>query len=446
MKYTGKVMPQQYIISFLLNSMADGQNQGLERYVFYGNLESAPTYSKIVIIKSNFFDDDIYGTIKTIPKIPFELLPQTDIPFLFGQSRLDKDEQGRFILYADIIASAYFMLSRYEEIIKPDCRDRYGRFLAKDSIVFEQGCGFRPLVDEWGLYLRNLLRNTGIILQEEKKEFKRIYLTHDIDRPFFFSFKSSIKQFIKNLIHYGNYIENPLSAYFRNDKDPYFTFPWIVNQDNQVKKIYGENIVKDIYFIITARFSKEDKYYPINSRKYKKLLKILKNNNADFGLHVSHEGGCNPKNIDKEIKLLPRWVDKENLLSRHHFLRWMEPEHINQMESAGIKEDFTLGYADSVGFRVGTCKPYYFINPVEQTVKNIIIHPLEIMERSLQESQYMSLNEDEAFNISKKIIEQVKKYNGELVILFHNSSFTDDLYFRSLYKRLLELINDNKAI
>ena len=143
---------------------------------------------------------------------------------------------------------------------------------------------------------------------------------------------------------------------------------------------------------------------------------------------------------------MPRWVDKENLLSRHHFLRWMEPEHINQMESAGIKEDFTLGYADSVGFRVGTCKPYYFINPVEQTVKNIIIHPLEIMERSLQESQYMSLNEDEAFNISKKIIEQVKKYNGELVILFHNSSFTDDLYFRSLYKRLLELINDNKAI
>lgn len=446
MRYVENIKPEQYIISFLLNSASGNFSNETEKVVFYGDLKCAPVESKVVIVKSNFFDDGNYGTVNTNPKTPFGLLPKSDIPFLFGESRLEQDLQKRYILYADLVASAFFMLSRYEEILKPDCRDKYGRFLAKDSEVFKQGYGFRPLVDEWGLYLRNLLRQTGVKLPEEKSGFRRIYLTHDIDRPFFFNFKSAVKQFIKNIMHYGNYIASPLTAYFTNDKDPYYSFPWIIEQDSKVRNLYGENIVKVVYFIISARFSNEDKYYSIKARKYKKLLTLLIKNNSLFGLHVSHEGGCNPEMINEEIYRLPQCVDKENLLSRHHFLRWINPCHINQMEKAGIKEDFTLGYADSVGFRVGTCRPYFFINPFDKKVKNVVIHPMEIMERSLQEKQYMSLNEGEAYDVSKKIINQVKQFNGDLVILFHNSSFTDDLYFRSLYKKLLEFINDNKTV
>ena len=199
---------QEYIIKLLISDEVICQS------VWYGSLKTVPDNCSIVIVSSVFFDDGVYGTPRTLPKTPFPLLPNTDIPFLFGEPRLEKTTDGKIILYADLVASAYFLLSRYEEIIKPECRDLHGRFLAKDSIVFQQGYGMRPLVDEWGKYLRSLLRECGVDVPEEKKGFKKIYLTHDVDTPFFFWRKDQvIKQWVKNIIHYGTKVPNPLRMY-----------------------------------------------------------------------------------------------------------------------------------------------------------------------------------------------------------------------------------------
>ena len=122
------------------------------QFFFYGNRDSAPKEAKVIIAPFNFFDDGIYGTGATLQKIPFSLLPDTDIPFLFGSPRLDYTEDRCIILCADFVASAYFMLSRYEDIIKPDCRDQYGRFWAKDSVIFQQDYGLRPLMAEGALF------------------------------------------------------------------------------------------------------------------------------------------------------------------------------------------------------------------------------------------------------------------------------------------------------
>ena len=147
---------QWYILSFLL------KDEYLCSHVFYGSTSLAPSSAKLVIVQSAFFDEGVYGTSATLPETPFAKLPDTDIPFLFDEPHIERTLDGRIILYADLVASAYFMLSRYEEIIKPDCRDQYGRFRAKDSVIFQHGYGMRPLVDEWGRYLRGLLREAGV--------------------------------------------------------------------------------------------------------------------------------------------------------------------------------------------------------------------------------------------------------------------------------------------
>lgn len=429
----------QYIISFFLGDVAEEFKQ----YVYYGNIDSAPASVKIIIIQSDFFDEGVYGTSKTLPKVPLSYLPDSNIPFLFGESKIDCLPDGKLIIYADLIASAYFMLSRYEEIIKPDCRDQYGRFLSKDSVIFQQGYGMRPLVDEWGRYLRNLLRKTNVDFPNENNGFSKIFLTHDIDRPFLIpTFKNSIRHVAKKVLRKETFIKNPLMAYFSNTGDPFYTFPWLVVQDNIVKQKYKKDIVEDIYFIISAKSTNTNKYYPINNRKYKKLLSFLSDNNSSFGLHISHEGGIIPENITSEIALLPKCVNREKLFSRHHYLRWREPEHIEQLEAAGIKEDFSLGYADSVGFRVGTCRPYRFINPKTKQLSNILIHPLEIMECSLFAKQYMNLNYEDAEKIAIDIIEEIKNHNGECVLLFHNSSFFEDNRYEKLYTSLLNVLKN----
>ena len=430
---------KDYIISFLLDDITNN----LTQLVFYGEKVFAPENAKIVIVPSSFFDNGIYGTRATLPRTPFRMLPNTDIPFLFGEPRLEYTSDGKLILYADLVASAYFMLSRYEEIIKPECRDQLGRFLAKDSVVFQQGYGMRPLVDEWGRYLRGLLRQAGVSVPEEKHGFKKIYLTHDIDRPFFLRTPVNLAgQILRNLQKKGIQIHNPLKAYLTGKNDPYNTFSWIIEQDNRLIKKLGSDIVQVIYFIISGKSNKNNKYHSVKTLKYKKMLSLLVMNKAKLGLHVSHEGGINPLLISEEIKRLPSCVDCNDLYSRNHYLRWREPEQIEQIENAGIKHDFTLGYADCIGFRVGTCHPYRFINPKTKTLADVIIHPMQIMEGTLDEKQYMGLSEDRAFDECKKLISEVYKHNGEFVLLFHNSSFIPESYHVSLYKRILNFCSE----
>jgi hypothetical protein len=110
------------------------------------------------------------------------------------------------------------------------------------------------------------------------------------------------------------------------------------------------------------------------------------------------------------------------------------------MEQAGITDDFTLSYADTVGFRVGTCRPYRFINPQTKELTNVIIHPLEIMECTLDRENYMHLDYEDALCKCKEIINQVHKHNGELVLLWHNTEFLGKNYQERLYKTILEYI------
>lgn len=423
-----------YVIEFLV-----GKN--FARYVSYGSELSAE--AKISIIRSSFFDEGVYGTAETLPKTPFAFLPETDIPFLFGSPKVERTDGGHFVLHADLVASAFFMLSRYEETIKPECRDMYGRFLAKDAVVFQQGYGMRPLVDEWGRYLRNLLRQSGIDVPAEKKGFSKIWLTHDVDVPFMIpDFKTCIFETARTVLHRKNCLRNPIGIYLSEKKDPLYTFPWLIKQDGKLKEKLGGELVESVYFLIAGKSTKKNKYCSVKSKKYIRLLKLLKKNNSTLGLHVSHEGGENPSVIKDEIERLPSCVDRSNLFSRHHYLKWCEPEHIDEMQAAGIKHDFTLEYADCVGFRTGTCRPYRFINPKNLKITSVAIHSMQIMECSLQAKQYMGFSLDEAKNIVASILNYAYDFCGEVNILFHNTSFFGDEYYVKLYEYILEFLSE----
>jgi len=129
-------------------------------------------------------------------------------------------------------------------------------------------------------------------------------------------------------------------------------------------------------------------------------------------------------------------------LSRNHYLLWQYPEDVSYMEQAGITDDFTLSYADSIGFRVGTSRPYRFINPKTKELSNVTIHPLEIMECSLSNQEYMNLDYEDALNNCFDIINQIYKHNGELVLLWHNTEFCGQNYQEKLYKEILKYIKE----
>jgi hypothetical protein len=418
-----------FIVDFLARSPV--AESGI---IHYGKTEDTSANAKIIIVPA-FYNLEITN----LPETPFFQVDNT--PVLFGNSKIER-QNGKLIVYADIIASSFFLLSRYEEILKPECRDQHGRFLANNSVVFQQGYGNRPLVDEYGLLLRKWLREAGINVPAEKKGLNKIYLTHDVDEPFRFERISSVcKQYIKNILRY-NYSSSPLKKYFNEQYDEYNTFSKIINYDKIFCESLREIPVEIIYFLITTGSLFNNKYYNFFSKKINRLIDLLKTSGATLGLHISYKTGVKPWKIKQEAKRLMDKLNLTALKSRHHYLRWREPEDIVYMEQAEITDDFTLSYADSAGFRVGTCHPYKFINPRTKELTNVIIHPLEIMECTLNLKNYMNLDYENAFTVCKQIIDQVYKHNGELVLLWHNTEFTGMNYQEKLYISVLEYIKE----
>ena len=64
------------------------------------------------------------------------------------------------------------------------------------------------------------------------------------------------------------------------------------------------------------------------------------------------------------------------------------------------------------------------------------------MDVTLSNSNYMNLSEDEAYFLCQQLFDKVRQYQGEVVLLWHNSNIRPDTYHRNLYPKLLQLLNE----
>lgn len=142
------------------------------------------------------------------------------------------------------------------------------------------------------------------------------------------------------------------------------------------------------------------------------------------------------------MRLEHDWKLENIHLNRHHYLASREPEDLTKLIKAGITDDFTMGYADVSGFRLGTCRPVKWINPMTRQLTSLTLHPLSVMDCTLSESQYMGLSPDEAYQYCAELVREIRQHRGEIVWLWHNTSFagTESDYHKKLYVRLLNLL------
>lgn len=420
-----------YIIRFLLGE--DISEEIVATIGYTNDVTHFERYS-IVIIPSGFFSDPIYGTASSLPQLPLPEIEGT--PLLFG-SPLMESVGETLVIHADIIASTYFLITRYEEIIQRNVRDEHGRFPGKQSLPYRAGFIHRPIVDEYRLLLRKWLQRYGFRIPDIKKGIRQIYLTHDLDAPTLYR---TWKGVIRSIRDKRGILRSIRGKYGALEKDPYYTFPWLFQQDNLLREQVGKEICQTILFIRSGGKTRQDKpHYDLRSKDIEKLLASVYNNDMQIGLHASFQAGLSPDLIKKEKAALEKYTGKSICLNRHHFLSSREPEDMTQLEAAGITDDFTMGYADTSGFRLGTSYPVRWINPVSRRLSSVLLHPLTVMDCSLEEKKYMGLNYEEAWAYSLKLTEQVENVGGELTLLWHNSSVQDnpDSYLRKLYNNLL---------
>jgi len=440
----------EQLLAFLLGSDTDSY---IVSQIGYTWDEEEFSQYKLVIVPSKFFTDRYYGLPRSMPPLPLKMLGK--IPILFGEPDVVKINDT-LVVYADIIAASYFLLSRYEELVNPK-RDEHGRFQGKTSVL--EGMMYRPIVDEYGVLLRSWLRDCNIYVAEPPERIKKIYLTHDIDVPYLYrTWRHLGGVFLKR----RQEMLPALKTFFgKRENDPVFTYPYILEQNKQlalengVSKVPLEGdlggLVETIFFLKSGKYKEfyDQPYYNLQSRDIQYIISLIKQSGAKIGLHTSYTSGDDGLALLAlhENEQLQKAIGEPVTYNRYHYLRNKNSEDMQCLPFAGITDDFTVGYADTAGFRLGTCRPVPWINLKKREFSDkLTLHPLTMMDNTLVAEKYMNLSYEWAFNYATELVDQVKKYNGELVLLWHNTAFVENATFdhKKFYAELLNYIKENQ--
>lgn len=418
-----------YIVRFLLHG-----NDALARRVGYTSDATQFGHYSVVVVPSQFWNDGIFGTLRAEPALP---LSEIDgVPLLFGAPQVER-QGDTIVVYADIVASAFFLLSRYEEWLHPhDLRDMHGRFVGRHSLAARAGFIHRPIVDEYGALLRKWLRDAGCAVRESAPGFEAVYLTHDVDTIAFYRHVRGFLGGIKRALFGHNVrLADVLRAQKSLHHDAAYTFPWLMSQDAMVPQAHA------IYFVKAAVETDRFDYpqYNLRGGDARQLVAFLRDNGCEIGLHASYFSGTQPAVIPDERQKLQKALQQPVTANRWHYLRTLQPADFRALVQAGITDDFTMGYADVAGFRLGTCRAVRWIDAQTGTVTPLVLHPLTVMDCTLSNTNYMNLQtEDEAYFFCEQLFDKVRQYAGDITLLWHNSNPSGNPYHQSLYIKLLK--------
>lgn len=434
----------QYALSVLLG-MDGAELPPCAQSIYYGDVQDTPDSARIVIKPSDFFRECTYGTESSLPELPLDEI--MGVPLLFGTPKVTR-KGGRIVTDADLIASAYFLLTRYEEVVRRDVRDKHGRFPGWASLPYRAGFLDRPIVDEYARVLGHWLGQVGIERPERPQEVRRVYLTHDVDIPWrWANLRAACRASLTRLSGRSTDPMDPLLCYIGVRRDPEDCFDWILERDRSVVEQLGADRAEFILFLMAGGASVYDGYYRIESRRIAGLIRKCLRSGAKVGLHASYEAGGKPELVWQEAETLADVAGTAITDCRYHFLRCCEPEDLRALVEAGITRDFTLACADVVGFRLGTCRGVKWFDIQEDEVADLTLYPLTLMACTLDRPDYMGLDYEQAYDVSAAMFDQVRRHNGDLVLLWHNTELAthkalSGSYQKRLYMDLLGLLGN----
>ena len=329
----------------------------------------------------------------------------------------------------DIFAASFYLLSRYEEYL-PHVKDEYGRFMAKESLAFKTQFLQQPVVDIWAYKFRALLEAQYPDFKYPNRAYK---ITPVIDVPSAYNYKlkgvmRTIGGTFRDFFSFKFkelYIRYAVLFGFKND--PFDTFKYIINKQKQTK-------FKFIVLFLIGDFSTYDKNINVQKRKFVSLIKQV----ADYcnvGLKASYFALESKAILKKEKLRLETVTNRPILASRQSFSKLNLPESYRNLVELEIPEDYTMGYIDYIGFRAGTCTPFFFYDLDYEIQTPLKINTYHVLDHALLKTQSL-LDKKMILNT---IIAEVKKVNGTFVSIFHNYTFSGDGKWKD-YKELFNII------
>ncbi|WP_341875759.1 polysaccharide deacetylase family protein [Defluviitalea saccharophila] len=414
-------------------------------------------FKNIIIIKaSKKLFGEYYLQAESIPsfvnrfilEIPIKCT--TDIISIFsdGQRLFIKKDNMHIHTNIDFISDAFFMLSRYEEVVLSHMihNERYKRFSAKHSLAYKHNFLGRPIVNEYIELLWSWIEDFNLGYKRKKwwgnKDFV-VCLSHDVDYILKHNIlnKRQVKETLSNILtlkkldkgldDLGKMIKN-INMY---KKDPYWTFEYLM----KIEKKYGFS--SSFYFMVSGN-SEYDNNYLLKDYRVKSLINKMIELDFEVGYHGSYNTFNNKQLMKQEKRVLDSVVYDHKYGCRQHYLRFKVPDTWRYQSYNKFIYDTSMGYPDCEGFRCGTCFPFKPYDLIHNKVINMWEIPLIVMDMTLCSNKYKRLKANEAYDRCVEMIEIIDNYQGVFTILWHNSFFGEaNNEWKKVYERVLKYLS-----
>jgi hypothetical protein len=362
---------------------------------------------------------------------PGALAPGQRLPVLYGLRDaplwLRSADGNQIRLGVDVLGSAFFMLTRYEELVV-GARDRYGRFPAASSVAHAGRFLELPIVDAYVELLWSALGCLWPGLVRKPRAF-RLSLTHDVDRPLSFLGHRAVG--LARQLGADALLRRDLALAARRLRswtgisrgdyrlDPYNTFDFLMT----VSERHG--LQSAFNFLATDDASGLNGFYTLGNPWIRSLMSRIHQRGHEIGFHAGFDTYRDPERTAKEYRCLRTVASKLGVSQgkwggRQHYLRWENPKNWANWEHAGLDYDSTPVFAEAAGFRFGTCHEFRAFHLRQRRPLRLQERPLIVMDCSL--SDYMKLKPDAAFEKVLTLANECRRYGGTLTLLWHNSS------------------------
>lgn len=337
----------------------------------------------------------------------------------------------------DVFSAIFFQLSRWEECSDEVSEiDVHNRYTGKSGWYQQNGTFIPPFVNMWIWHFAQYINTYYPELILKSPEFKWVP-TFDLDFGFQFKGKGFFRTagaFLKSFLKLDlKSVAKRTQVLVGHKKDPYDFYAGL-DQNLRGRESY--------FFLLLTSFSKYNRGILPSKKWIRKLTSdIRKCSNAQIGIHPSYNSFTNTGKLIKETRSLEAVIGQVQY-ARMHFLQfdWLLTQQ--NLIKAGIKHDYSMGYAHISGYRAGTNIPFKAYDLELDEILPLTIHPLAVMDGTL--SDYLKLTPEESLEELKQMMKLTQKYGGPFITLWHDHTMVQGSEWRKVFDELSEFVDSSE--
>lgn len=314
----------------------------------------------------------------------------------------------------DPFASIFYILSRMEEYTTIST-DKFGRFEGKNSVLYRFEWNEKVVCDRWSIDILNFLKSNDCKIEESPIPTVKIVPTFDIDNAWAYKHKGILRTALATLKDFAFGRSKRLLERQKVQtgfmKDPYDTY-------DRISELSKEGFEVKIFWLL-GDFAKYDRNISHRRLKQKKLIQRM-SEVATVGIHPSFKSNSYDFYLHNEIERLEDIVKKRVYSSRQHFLSLRMPKTYKTLIEQEIRDDYTMGFADIAGYRIGTARPVFWFDLSKNKITSLTLHPFAFMDGTLNE--YLKLTPSEAKDKIVSLYKEVEEFGGDFTFIWHNET------------------------